>query len=54
MIRWGLCSRDNPYASYGVNSRGHLKSKGLAAAETDAGYESDGSAALVCVPVQKG
>ena len=24
------------------------------AAETDAGYDSDGSAALVCVPVRKG
>ena len=58
MIENKFCRKENPFRSHGPPEAHAAKRRrfenATRAAETDAGYDSDGSAALVCVPVRKG
>ena len=58
MIQNGFCRKENPFRSHGSPEAHAAKRRRFEnearAAETDAGYDSDDSAALVCVPVRKG
>ena len=64
MIQNKFCPKDNPFRFDGPPSQRAAKllrfeneARAIPtarAAETDVGYDSDGSAALVCVPVRSG